>query len=145
MIRSRSGLTTYGRAGRRPGFSLIEGTVAVVLLIIAMSTTVKALSWLSRDRLALDRRTIALQEAENLLDRVTCGMDHAPELSPEAEAKLPDGSITLDRSAEGLDGGELERLTVTVRYRDRGGEPAAPVRLTTWLATPPVPPGEDDR
>jgi type II secretory pathway pseudopilin PulG len=135
MIRRQSVIRTFVRAGR-PGFSLIEGTVAVVLLIVAMSTTVKALSWISRERQALDRRAIALQEADNLLDRLTSRIDTPPTLSPEAEAALIDGSIMLERSIEASEGDGLERLTVTVRYRDRGGEPAAPVRLTTWIALP---------
>ncbi|QDV33039.1 hypothetical protein [Tautonia plasticadhaerens] len=145
MIGRRPPIPAPARRVPRRGFGLIEGTVAVLLLVVALGTTVKALSWVARQRLALDRRAVALREAENLLDRLTSGDPSPPSLSPGAGASLPDGSVEVDRRVESLDGVELERITVIVRYRGRAGEAAAPERLTTWVAPTPTDPGEGDR
>lgn len=147
MIGGRSRPLAPGRRGPRRGFSLIEGTIAVLLLVVALSTTVKALFWVVRERQALDRRAVALREAENLLDRLTSGDDAPPSLSPGAGSALPDGRVEVDRRVESLDGVELERITVIVRYRDRAGAMAAPARLTTWVAPAPAGAGagEGDR
>ncbi|WP_158633449.1 hypothetical protein [Tautonia sociabilis] len=122
--------------GRR-GFSLIESTIAVLLLMTAMATTVRALAWVARDRRAAERRAVALREAENLLDRLSLADPEAapPALSDEAATSLPGGEVVIDRRPEEGEGPAMERLSVTIRYEDRPGEPARPVRLTTWVAS----------
>lgn len=120
---------------RRPAFSLVESTIAVVLLMVAMSTTVRALAWITRDRQALDRRAVALREADNLLDRLTTDPSAAPKLSPEGRQALPEGSVKVSRVDSTGDGLPLEQITVTVRFEDRPGQPSAPIQLTTWVAS----------
>ncbi|WP_152053838.1 type IV pilus modification PilV family protein [Tautonia marina] len=128
--RSRSG-------SPRGGFTLIEATVAVVLLLVGMTTTLQAVSWIARERQALDRRALAIRETEHLLDRVvrTEANANAPlSLSSEGERALPDGTITVDREEEEQDGLTMQRITVTLRYQDRPGIPASVVRLRTWTS-----------
>lgn len=123
---------------RRRGFSLVEATIAVVLLLIAMTMAVRAVAWVATERRSADRRATALREANNLLERLAAGIDDEPWLSPEAADALPSGTIAVDREPEPIDGDgpALVRIIVTVRYDDRGGMPAGPVRLTTWIAAP---------
>lgn len=127
------GRRLFGRPRR--GFTLIEATVAVVLLLVGMTTTLQAVSWIARERQALDRRAVAIRETEHLLDRVvrTEANANAPlSLSSEGERALPDGTITVDREEEEQDGLTMQRITVTLRYQDRPGIPASSVRLRTW-------------
>ncbi|MEW4569891.1 prepilin-type N-terminal cleavage/methylation domain-containing protein [Tautonia sp. JC769] len=129
-----------GPVGRRPGrarggFTLIEASVAVVLLMVGMTATLQAVSWMARERLALDRHAVAIREAEHALDRLVrreVEPDEVATLSPDATRALPEGTIEVDRRLETGDGPAMERLTVTLRYRTRPGITARSVRLTTW-------------
>ena len=117
--------------------------MAVVLLLVAMTTTVRAVAWLSAGRSAADRRSVAIREADNLLDRLTAGRTGEPSLSDEAGRELPGGEVQVERVVEPAGGVAMERITVTVRYRERPGVPAAPVRLSTWIAAASAPGDED--
>ncbi|WP_169974843.1 type IV pilus modification PilV family protein [Tautonia rosea] len=120
----------------RRGFTLIEATVAVVLLMVAMTTTLQAVSWIARERQSLDRRAMAIRETEHLLDRlVRSGANpNVPlVLSSEGEQALPDGTILVDRVDEAQGGVTMQHITVTLRYQDRPGVPASAVRLSTWI------------
>ena len=140
------------RLQRRPrpgGFSLIEATVAVVLLIAAMTTVLQAVSWMLRARDSLDRRAIALREVEHQLDRLTSSTsDPSPSatLSPDLARLLSHADLTVDRQLEQANGISMQRITISLRYDDRPGMPAAPIHLSTWIAPPPEPsdtePGE---
>ena len=128
----------WRRAGRwRGGFSLIEATVAVVLLMVGMTTTLQAVSWMARQRQSLDRHALAIREAEHLLDRLVRpdadDQDAPLSLSEDAQEALPDSTISADRESEVQDGLTMERVTVTLRYQDRPGIPATAVRLRTWI------------
>lgn len=125
----------------RRGFSLVEATVAVVLLLVALSTATRAVSWVLREGRSLDDRTVALREAEHVLDRLVSGelVENPSELSPEAARVLSNGKIEIDRVIDRWDDGmAMERIRVSVSFEDRSGFPVAPVRLTTWVVV-----GED--
>ena len=131
---------------RRRAFSLIEASIAVILLLSAMTLTVRVVAAIALERRSADRRLVAIREADNLLERITDGHSIAEgplSLSPEGAGALRGGAVTVDRVLEGGDGPPLERITVTVRYRERGDIMAAPVRLTTWVAAESVEAGED--
>ena len=103
-----------------------------------MTMTVRAVAWVAAERRSADRRAAALREASNLLERLAAGdRRRARSLARGRRGPARRGSIAVDRDREpidGIDGPALERITVTVRYDDRGGMPAGPVRLTTWIA-----------
>jgi hypothetical protein len=110
--------------------------VAVVLLMVGMTTTLQAVSWMARQRQSLDRHALAIREAEHVLDRLVrsdADPDDPPAISADAQNALPDGTIAVDREAEEQDGLTMERVTVTLRYQDRPGIPATTVRLRTWI------------
>lgn len=132
-------------AGRRPprrgrGFMLLEITAAVFVLGAALVLTVELLGWLGAAQKADVRRRWAGLEAENTLERLTTlpiaeltrekvdGMG----LSQRAEKALPGGRLDVTLAEQSGPPSSM-RLTVTVRWNDRTGRPAAPVRLTGWV------------
>lgn len=128
------------------GFTLIESTVAVLLLMVAMTATLQAVSWIARERRSLDRREVAIREVEHVLDLLTgadFALDQPPSLSPEGHRALLDGTISVDQIDEEVDGFLMTRMTVTLHYLDRPGISAAPVRLSTWVAPRSNPSGLD--
>lgn len=129
--------TTPGAGPRRRGFTLLELTLTVGMVAVAMMLTVRVLGWVAAERRATERRQYALQEASNLLDRlasrpfdrVTPESARAVALPEAARAALPGAELAVT-----VDGGDdTRRVAVRLRWRGRGGEWEAPVRLTTWV------------
>lgn len=122
------------------GFTLPEVLVAAVVLGAAMTVFVQMLSAMAaRDREAA-RRTTALAEAGNALERLTAmpWNELTPELaaqaslSPAAAEHLPGGE--LQASIESLESQPpARRIAVEVRWKDRRGRPATPVKLMAWV------------
>jgi hypothetical protein len=125
---------------RRRGFTLVELALCIAMLMIAMGVTAEVLGWIASGRRAVERRQYAAQEAANVLERfvsrpfdgVTPEAARAVALSDAARAALPGAELTVlvdDRAAAP----EARRVVVRLRWRQRGGEWEAPVRLTTWI------------
>jgi type II secretory pathway pseudopilin PulG len=124
--------------GRR-GFTMLEMVAAVAMLMAAMTLVVQLVGWVAAGRRAAERRTRAIQEAANLMERLTARApgDLTPQgvaalrLSPSARNALPGGELTVH-----VDPGEagLTRIRLELRWRDRSGGVEAPVRLTSWIA-----------
>ena len=125
---------------RRSGFSLIELTVAGGLLIVAMTVTVQVVGWVARERLAVERRERALLEAENLMERALAlpwdGLtaESAGRLMvSESTARLL-RRPTLELAVTPYDDAPArKRVSVSLRWLDRAGQPEAPVRLVAWV------------
>jgi prepilin-type N-terminal cleavage/methylation domain-containing protein len=127
-------------AGTRRGFTLIEVTITVVLLAAAMTAIVQVLGWVAAERRAIERRQWAVEEAANLMERVTAApfdeitaeSARAVTLSAPVREKLPGPELTVNVSApEAAHGGK--RVAIGIRWRGRGGTWEAPVRLTAWI------------
>jgi hypothetical protein len=127
--------------GRR-GSLLAEVTMATVLLMIAMTLTVKVLGSVALERRASERRQRAVLEVANLMERITAypfedvNADLAGRmaLSPAARQSLPDSELVLDVAAsEPGPGRSAKRIAIRLRWRGRDGEWQAPVRLTSWI------------
>ena len=125
---------------RQFGFTLPEVLVAAVVLGAAMTVCVQVLSAMAASDREAERRTMALAEAGNALERFS-GTPWS-ELTPEAAA---DARLSQS-AAERLPGGELKvnienldtqppakRIMVEVRWPGRQGRSAVPVRLTAWV------------
>jgi hypothetical protein len=136
--RSRENTHALGRAR---GLTTFEIVMATVVLGVAMMLTVRCLGWVVRERRSIDRRAIAVQEAANLMERLTAQSwkDLTPEtfgdqtLSEEAIRSLPGAELKVavaDRPGELL----LKRIRVQLRWRGRSGGYEAPVRLTAWVS-----------
>jgi prepilin-type N-terminal cleavage/methylation domain-containing protein len=127
-------------AGARRGFTLIEVTITVVLLAAAMTAIVQVLGWVAAERRATERRQWAIEEAANLMERVTAApfeaitaeSARAVTLSASIKEKLPGPELTLNVGGpEAV--GEGKRVAIAIRWRGRGGTWEAPVRLAAWV------------
>ena len=93
--------------GLRRGSLLAEVAMSSVLLMIAMTVTVKVLSWVGAERRAWDRRQWAAQEVANLMERatsrpfeeVTTTNLKTLKIAPQTAALLP--GAELDRRGRG--------------------------------------------
>lgn len=122
----------------RRGLTLVEITIAVFLLAVSMTLTVRVLGWVASERRAGERRQCATREAANVVEhltalpweRVTADTARSLTLSDTARMSLPSGELnaTVDEPA----GGDAKRVSVRIRWRNRGGDWDAPVRLTAW-------------
>jgi Tfp pilus assembly protein PilV len=120
---------------------MVEVTLSVLLLAVAMTTTVQVLGWTATQRRSVERRQWAIQEVANLMEhltaepwqRVTPDSVAALTLSKEVRGKLPEPElkVVVDESESGR--GE-KRLAIELRWRNRAGTWEAPVRLTAWIA-----------
>jgi hypothetical protein len=121
---------------------LAEVAMSGAMLVIAMTLTMKVLGWVGTERRAWDHRQWAVQEAANVMERVTSrsyasltpDSVRALALSPQAKALLPESELKVEvgdkRSAEGIGS---KRIALHLRWRNRFGEWDAPVRLVAWI------------
>ncbi len=127
----------------RRGSMLIEVTMATVILIVIMSVALKVLGVAAHERVAVERRQRAVLEVANVMERLAA--DPFDEVTPEraqrmtlsdaARHGLPGCELKVDLSPSetAAKGGAAKRITVQLRWRDRSGEWAGPVRLTSWI------------
>jgi hypothetical protein len=120
---------------------MVEVTLSVLLLAVAMTTTVQILGWTATQRRAVERRQWAIQEVANLMehltaepwDRVTPDLAATLTLSEEIRGKLPEPELKVHVDESGAVPGQ-KRLAIELRWRNRAGTWEAPVRLTAWIA-----------
>ena len=131
------------RIGSPTGFTLLELSVAAVVLMLVMAITVQVLGWAAAERRAAERRRWAAQEAANVMERLTsrpwdsltAEAAAAVELSPQARAVLPEGELAIEVTSQ-PGPPRAKRLIVAVRWQRPAGQPAASVRLTSWIYRP---------
>jgi hypothetical protein len=130
-----------GRAGPpRAGYSLIELTIAGLLLGTAMGLIAPSLIWVARERRAAERRQEALQEVQNILERLTAQPWESVtseaagriRLDERLSSQLPEARLTVEVSML-PDDPDAKRLFVELRWVNGPGKNAAPVRLTAWI------------
>lgn len=135
------GVRSAGRRSRR-GSLLAEVAMSSVMLMIAMSLTVKVLGWVGVERRAWDRRQWAAQEVSNLMEEATSrpfGDVRTASLkglaiSPHARALLPGAELATEVAENDPAGGPgSKRVAIRLRWHNRSGEWDAPVRLTSWI------------
>lgn len=127
-------------SARRRGFTLLEVSVAAAVLVMLMAVTVQMLGWAAGERRAAERRQWALQEATNVLERLTAQSwasltaeaVASVELSPQARAVLPDAELKIEvTSRPGPP--SAKQLVVDVRWQRPAGQSVASVRLSSWV------------
>jgi hypothetical protein len=136
----RGSWTSTVGSNRRAAFTLLELSVAGVLLVAVMALSVQVLGWVAAEKRAAMRRQWALEEAANVMDRVTAlPLDRLlsqPEmevtLSSQAQEVLPEGEVRVELIREPREV-DARRVVVQVRWQLRPGQFAAPVRLTSWI------------
>jgi hypothetical protein len=127
---------------RRRGSLLVELAMAAVLLMIAMALTVKVLGLVAHERRASERRQRALVEVANLMEQITAYPfeEVTPELGRRlslratARQSLPDAELAVEvADKEPGAGRSARRIAIRLSWRAPGGEPVAPVRLSSWI------------
>lgn len=130
------------RPRNRPprGYSLLELIVALSLLGTATATIVPVLGWAHAQRRAAAARRFAVCEAENLLERITSAdwddvtQEKADVLRlPEAAddwLRAPRLTVAVVPEPQPPVG---RRVTVEIRWKNREGDDASPVRLTGFV------------
>jgi Tfp pilus assembly protein PilV len=135
-------MTVRSTRSRRSGSLLVEVAMAAVLLMIAMTLTVKVIGLVALERRASERRQRALFEVANVMERITSYPfdDVTPELagrltlSAPARQSLPDSELAID--VAGPEPGQdraAKRIAIKLRWRGPDGEWVAPVRLASWI------------
>lgn len=127
------------RLPRRSGSILIEVMVAAAVMAIMITTTVEALALVAARHLAADQRQWAIEEAENIVER----LHRRPWDLLTADAKLdPEFEVRIAQSLPGGRGQVIvthadgpppaKRLDVEIAWQGSAGAPAK-VRLTAWV------------
>jgi len=127
---------------KRRGSLLAEVTMATVMLVIAMSLTVKVLGWVALERRAAERRQRAVLEVANVMERITAypfeevtpDLTHRITLSTTAGQSLPESDLVVEvTNSDPAAGRSAKRVSIRLRWKGRSGEWEAPVRLTSWI------------
>jgi hypothetical protein len=129
----------------RRGVALLEVVVAFGLLAVLLTICLQMLAATAVQRRAVDRRAVAVEEAANIIERisalpwdqVTAERLAAIRLSPDAGHSLPNGAVTLavESSADGPRGKQVQ---LAITWSDPAGETERPVRLSYWMYAPPT-------
>jgi hypothetical protein len=127
---------------KRRGSLLAEVTMATVILIVAMSLTVKVLGWVALERRAAEHRQRAVLDVANVMERisaypfeeVTPDLTRRITLSTTAGRSLPDSDLSVEvTDSDPGAGRSAKRIAIRLRWKGRFGEWEAPVRLTSWI------------
>jgi type II secretory pathway pseudopilin PulG len=127
----------------RHAFTILEVSAAGVMLATAMVIAVQVLALSSAQAREVERRQFAIQEAANLLERLTAAawdtlntdLAAAQQLPAESQSRLPGGELKV--AIETIAGPPAsKRIAVEIRWRNRSGEFTSPVRLTAWVYRP---------
>jgi len=124
---------------KRRGIAVLEIAVAILLMGLLLAVCVKTLAWSVRERRAVDRRAVALIEANNLMDQVTrmtweeLNDDSlkAITLSAEAQSWLPHAKLELSLQTN-EDKLNSKRVSVKIDWPGSHGEREGAVLLNTW-------------
>jgi hypothetical protein len=134
-------LTSLWRHPRR-GTLLLEVTMATLLLMVAMSLTVRVLGWVGQERRSAERRQRAVIEVANAMERISAypyeqvSGEFVRKLLQESSADrtLPEAEwkTSVDESNPGP-GRAAKRILLRLRWKNRFLEWESPVGLTTWI------------
>jgi len=124
---------------RRRGLSLLELTVAMIILGGLMSLCVKWVVATGGQQREAQWRAAALREAANAMERLAAqsweelSAERAATvgLSEEARQSLPGGALVV-HVTQAAGEPESKEIAVTVRWRPRPETPEAHVRLVAW-------------
>jgi hypothetical protein len=119
---------------------LIELLVCGALLGVVLTTAIPTLRWILHQRRFIQQREAAVLEVDNLLERLTSvgwndlTTDRAAQfqLAPTVAAQLPGSRLEIKVDTD-ADDPRAKRVHVELTWETTRGQPAPPVRLTTWV------------
>jgi type II secretory pathway pseudopilin PulG len=148
QTKTRNRSPSLGRGGRN-GITLVEIVAAVSVLAVLLATSVQMLSALSQRGRAAERRTLANETAQAMVEQLASM--RWDDLTPQAAERL----AVPDQVQPFLPGAKLEavvvdeqepvaakRIFVKLTWTSPGGQPAGPVQLTAWSFPDEPPPAE---
>ncbi|MGH7202422.1 MAG: type II secretion system protein [Planctomycetaceae bacterium] len=121
----------------RRGFTLVELIVAAILLGTLMLITVPTLKWASDQRRDAQKRQEAVEEAANLMERLTARPwdeltnENLQDVTLAEELRPQFPGAELEVAVQEAD--DAKRIRILLHYADHAGRPTAPVRLTAWV------------
>jgi hypothetical protein len=123
----------------RRGAMMVELAVAGTLVGALLVFGLQLLSAAVAQRRAADQRQWALVELGNVMEQVaarpwaelTTAALSKVRLSPSASSQLPGAELRIEVSTP-ADDPRAKRITATLRWQGRSGQPPAPVTVTTW-------------
>jgi type II secretory pathway pseudopilin PulG len=134
--------STKSAAGYRTGFTVLEVSLALSILLAAAILLTQFLVASSRQQKLADQRRLALEELSTRLERmqaarwdeVDAATMEAQEFRPDVKARLPGVKLKANISDEpGPAGGK--RVHLTINWEERGGPIS--LELTGWKYPPP--------
>jgi prepilin-type N-terminal cleavage/methylation domain-containing protein len=125
------------------GFTFAELTVALAILGMVIVVAAQLLAAAAVQRRGVERRSLALLEAANLMERIAAvPFDELDStrveqyaLSARTQSCLPESQLSIH--VQSKEEGEIRFKMVTVEIGWlSSGQPARPVQLTAWRAAP---------
>ena len=133
--------TIKTRASRRQaaGLSVVELIVTLVILSAAIVGATQAIVLVSRQQELVERRSLAQQEAANVMERafarplqeLTAEELAKLQVSAQCRERLPEVALRVALAAAS-DASAGRPLTVEIDWREPHGGRTQPVRLTAW-------------
>ena len=123
----------------RRGYMLMEMIVACAILGVLLTVSLQLLAGLAAQRHAADQRQLAAIEIGNVMDRVasrrwaelTQASVARETLAESVRRQLPGAELKIEISIVPQEP-EVKRILVSLRWRDRTGQPLPPVQVVTW-------------
>ena len=127
------------RGAWRAGLTIMEATMAIFIVGVALTTAVELLTGVSHQQRRLERRDLACLEASNKLERLVGGPWDASlaegtrdwPASPELVAGLPDARVRIE-AKRGDSAPEVWRIQVSVVAPGPAGEMETWASLVAW-------------
>ncbi len=116
--------------------------MATLLLMVAMTLTVRVLGWVGQERRSTERRQRAVLEVANAMERIAAhefdqvSLALVQQITAKSEAakSLPDAEWTAQVvEAKGVQDLPSKRVSLSLRWKNRQQDWESPVRLTTWI------------
>jgi hypothetical protein len=140
MIRNSTQLVDSRRHKKaRRGSLLLETTVAIVILAVAIVAVAHTMAVLSVQRQSAERQTLAMQEAANLMERIyvlpvdeiTTEKVATLKLPAACRQRLPGAKLGV--AVESLDQDPpAKRISIEIEWTGHGGVRSRPIRVTAW-------------
>mgnify|MGYP001428761443 CR=1 FL=1 len=130
----------HDRDKTRRGMTMIEIIAAAAILGVMLASAVQVIRVLETQRRTADRRALALETTQSLLEQL--GNTPWDQLTPSANAALtiPEAVSVYLPSAKAVatvveqqDPVPSKRIAVELQWNAPSGLPVAPIRLTTWV------------